>query len=485
MVHSFLCLCARSLGFLLCSFSLFAAQSGAEPVEIRVDPDEHLVNETFLGFCGQWGPGGWYNVDEVVELDVPWAGKQGVMTEEAWAVELERMRYLRPSAIRIFAGFFFLPDRDPSAKPDWETEEMRSLYRYLDFCEAEGIDVMVVFGYSRIGDLQDYSDPRWAELQADLLEHLVETKGYSRIRWVNAMNEPNHHKQSYEDFVALQANLDAALKRRGLDELIGIIGPDVIGAPGWVRRQAEDQPEILDGYARHIYNPALEADMAGAERKLAESLAKKDDPAKPYFVTEFNWRIPRRPERTHPDTHAQGVYTTWQALQLAQAGVEGLFLWQLSDNNHWFGKRPDMWGLWRSKYADPEMSFRPYFYIWSLLSRYVPKDSRIFSGDSGDVMVRWLATEKDGAWTFVAVNRGPTAVEVALSVEDVTEPVALNGYLYANLTDNYAHYRQDNDGFPVPEERRKSVVLNDGFTVEIPPMAVVLWTTPLDDARNE
>ena len=63
---------------------------------------------------------------------------------------------------------------------------------------------------------------------ADVLEDLVEIRGFTNVRWVTVANEPNSASLTLAQYEALYRTLDAELVARGLREQIRLMGGDLV-----------------------------------------------------------------------------------------------------------------------------------------------------------------------------------------------------------------------------------------------------------------
>jgi hypothetical protein len=159
------------------------------------------------------------------------------------------------------------------------------------------------------------------------------------------------------------------------------------------------------------------------------------------------------------------------AVQLARSGVDGAAAWCL--DGYATQTYCGMWG----RGDDPSTTvsahstaLRPWFYTWSLLSRYLPANSTIHA-PAEPTGVRVLAAQlPGGGWTFVLVNRSTTAQTVSLT--EPTGPVVLNKYLY---TDG-ATPTTDSNGFPT-KVGTLSADFTNGRNLTIAAASVQVFTT--------
>jgi hypothetical protein len=122
-------------------------------------------------------------------------------------------------------------------------------------------------------------------------------------------------------------------------------------------------------------------------------------------------------------TFQYGVWMADYIVQSMNAGQAGLIAWDLDDAMHTNGKLGPgndikdyiwkEWGFWDSfgeEKGAPELTkMRPWFYTWSLLSKYIPRGSQVLkTSDSGIAGLRNTASKVTvngkTEYTFVIVN---------------------------------------------------------------------------------
>ncbi len=156
---------------------------------------------------------------------------------------------------------------------------------------------------------------------------------------------------------------------------------------------------------------------------------------------------------------------TQYAIQAVEAGTWGISAWMLDDNSHYNFS----WGLWG--YKSEGFPLKPWFYTWSLLSRYFPANSKFSLLDGLPPNVEGLAAELPPAgnaargWSFVFVNTGETPISVRVDFRKNSAPVS-NRYLFA---DGIAP--KDDKGFPIPYGTLKSAP-GAKTSLELPPRSV-------------
>jgi hypothetical protein len=195
-------------------------------------------------------------------------------------------------------------------------------------------------------------------------------------------------------------------------------------------------------------------------------------------------------QQTNIATFQYGVWMTDFAVQSMNAGQAGLTAWDMDDAMHTNGKLGPgteikdyiwkEWGFWDSlgeeKGAPERTNMRPWFYTWSLLSKYVPRGSQIMK--TGESFVPGLRSSASKItlngkteYTFVIVNESTEKREVNLVLAKV-KGVDLNQYNYFEND-----MPVDAKGFAVAKRVIKSANLHKGIEIEMPSKGVIILTS--------
>ena len=135
-----------------------------------------------------------------------------LMTEEKWNTVFNRLDFMQPKIVRVLdqANWRYLEGMDKEGNPvlDFENEEMQALYKLLDYCEKNNIQVILgEWGQPyKVHDtnlnMQNVftgaTDPKWISIIADHLQYLIKEKGYKCIQYYNLVNEPNGYWSSID-----------------------------------------------------------------------------------------------------------------------------------------------------------------------------------------------------------------------------------------------------------------------------------------------
>lgn len=435
-------------------------------------PDEPPPGR-FMGFGAEWDPKFW--TMGTFDLSPGW-DEPVLNTEDDWNLVLKRMAWMRLPFVRMMMLDVWVTEGDGAF--DWTTKHAQSLFRHLEACQQLGIAVILtdwgVMTWAKDPGFSSTSDPRYAEAIGEYLDYLINIKGFTAIKYFVLVNEPNFEDRDMQRWGEGVWNVAGALKLRGLDRQVTLMGPGAAFDDAWQRFAVDELSDTLGAYDVHRY-PSRASVAAGEEEPYLGGLRDyilAHDPAgasKPFVITEAGMGDGMSTEASPSiEDYDYGVFMADLAVQAARAGVDGVSAWQLDDST----EAGFHWGMWGDK--DTGLALRPWFYVWGLLSRTVPPGSKIVAADAGCPGVRMLAAEVPLAgrtgWTFCLVNRGDDAATVALAIPDGTA-ATLHRYVYSRCS-----AAADGDGFPLPLD---DLLMEAGAvaSIDCPASSVVLLTS--------
>jgi hypothetical protein len=479
--------------------------ASAEPTIVRVT-NEALSQAPFLGFGVQWSA-------------YPWCDP----TDADWDRLAERLDYMRVPLVRcMLRSYWYCQGYDQAGEPiyDWDSPRMKKLYRLLDYCESRGVPVILGEWDDPASDedrqdpaadkLQPYNieetDPRWSTLICDSIEHLVNDRHYTCLKYYNLINEPNGGWSGCADFGRWKQgvlNLDQEMKRRGLDKKLSIIGPDATWQKDhyWIELAVQQLPGALAAYEVHEYAPIADVENGKLEDhfRFKKRYIEQHDPkgkTKPFFMGEVGMGArgpvePRGGEDSHPKIydHIYGVWMADYLVQCSRAGMDGAVAWMLDDAMHIMKDKqsawPDLdkvlwkkWGFFNSMAEEigyPEdAALRPWFYTWSLMSRSLPPGSRMVRSDYQQLPgLRVLAGRTpDGGTTYVLVNDSDDPRSLLLKDPQATPAGPWNRFHYFP-----GDAPTDGEGRPVAQQTVKSLDTASGVAIDLPPRGVMVLTS--------
>ena len=491
-------------------------------IEVNID---RIVQNNYKGFGVEWDPYCNY-----------------ILTDSEWDLVKLRMDFLKPAFIRCgFLAYWYCRGFGVGGNPlyDFNSSLMQCLYKILDYCQDNGIKVLLCewmapayTGRASASGLDALKtcnivpdDARWSQIIAGMLEHLVKIMGYSCITGFNYINEPNGEWNhcSFEEWKTGVCYLKAELDKRGLSNLIKISGPDSLGAfDTWLVPAASGMSRVIGQYDAHWYATSVEIYNGIIEASLKKYLKiiHKNDPEeakKALIIAEAGIIEPRAgvgDQQLHVKSFWYGVGITDYAVQAMRAGVSGISGWGLDDAS-WlnYGVNPynedfyedpagsmsssyvtadcypsiptqntlKVWGFWNSlgrRIPDSQdTDIRPWFYPWSLLSRLIPAGSKILGSNSIDKAGLRVAAAR--------ISRGCDydITIVVVNNSDDTRSLAIK---FKNITKK-ADFRQynyfiddrpiDANGFPIVKQILEGIDLSEGLDVILPTKGIAIYTT--------
>ena len=121
-----------------------------------------------------------------------------------------RLDYMKLGFTRVMVDMTtFFDGLDEEGKPKYifDCELMKRVYKLLDYCEKR--DVIVMFGHWGWANTAKHSGGgNWdiapesqmhARISTALIKQVVDTKGYSCIKWFDPINEPDGSWSSCKD----------------------------------------------------------------------------------------------------------------------------------------------------------------------------------------------------------------------------------------------------------------------------------------------
>lgn len=457
--------------------------AGIAPAPLAVSAQE--TGRLGLGFGGEWDPGFWQ----------PFNIEAGV-TEAEWRVVMERLRWMRPAFVRMMMQTKWCY-RD-GADFDWETAEMKSLYRHLDFCQQEGIAVILTDwgcepAWLKTPGIVDVGDPKYAAAIGGYMAHLLNTKGYRCIRYFVMVNEPNLEVKNWERWKQGFTQVADEFQRRGISPAVQMVGSDESGNERWHRNAVDQLRERIGVFDLHRYTTLEELSSGRLQQLLAGEWAyarrqdSRDGPPGVTMVGEAGMFSEGFSSSNNPlhEKYEYGVYMADYAVQALNAGSSGISAWMFDDSSH----KGFTWGMWRDKAGGQKL--KPWFYTWALLCRTVPQNAAIYAlltdadaaAPTGGVrgfaaLFSRNSARADGAqvwgWSACLVNRSDRAQAVRLQFPaDFSKagghPVQVYAYSPAQQT-------ADEQGFPTPVVTL-SGDLAQGCDLQLPANSVVIATT--------
>jgi len=485
------------LGILTC-LTLVSCEIKSSESQKEVDYDhiifssETICQQSFGGLGVEWGA--YEDTDKLVE--------------GGWEKVIQHMDHLGAARIRLMINYdwfcYNFDDKGNTDKTDdtWSynftNKYAANMIEILEYCQIHSIDV--AFGaWNVIGSLgaddvwnmmdEVTSDIRWAKISADVLDFLVNKKGFDCIKWFVSSNEPNYkgaqgssknYNNTYEIWEQGVKNVRQALDDYGLNK-ITIVGGDTTGFAGsqeYLLNIAKNINDKVGDYGVHLYlsNIVIDRGEMQATIKGLYNQVKAIDPGLGVVRQANIWEAGLLDGKTTSDcqslitTTNYAVRMTDYTIQSLMSGINGITYWDFDDAMHFMysatATTPKEWGMFSSlaNVKSDKQELRPWYHTSSLLCHMMKKGNVIINPDSQEKTFRSIATiskdQKQGG--FVAVNAGTKAVTKSFTFTPEIEGDKLYIYIF-----NEEGYRLGEDGYIVPNYVIDGS-LNSEFSVTIP-----------------
>ena len=459
-----------------------------------------LVNSSFVGNGPQWGG---YDVLQA------WTGSPTLSTAD-WNTLFERIRFMRPPFVRIMISDGWNYIDNGNYNPE---KSQHVLFKILDFCQAEGISVL--FGEWGHQGGSSAIAPNFVENSSNFLDYLVNTKGYSCIKYFNMVNEPNGDwssiKNNYALWKDLVAQYYAKLEEKGIAPKVKMIGPDIAiwdaNHTSWVMNTRLDLGSKMGAYDIHTYPNETVVREGSYGKSIIRPYKSAAEPNKPMIMGELGFKYSPTSElgkenakRIAADKYASDdsqmhVYDGFYAIDMADAviqnmmeGYAGVILWSFDDAQYNIdgggSTKLKRWGFWNilgaEKFENPnDENIRPWFYTMSLLCRYFPAGTQIYSVELPNKKgVRAIAGVKDGKTTVAIVNSHLVSYTVNLKMANGSIIEKAKTYKYVSGKGSTYTATTDAKGFATPISTNESIDLTNGKAkvIELPAQSFVLIT---------
>lgn len=477
---------------ILCLMVLWSGCAAPPQAVVTVDTNV-VISDGYIGNGAQWDP---YQLDY---------GKGRLEISEAdWKKMYARLDFMRPQFIRVMTNTTSVM-KDGKLEPERGLEHLSHI---LDYCQSRGVTVMFGdWGGGMVDARSNSIHEKNLHAAAEYARFLIDERGYSCIKYYNMVNEPNGYWSSTDGNYSLWARaircFHNELERLNLTDKLSVVGPDAAiwkaEEAWWVDSCATHLQEEIGLYDIHTYpskstvNSGAYTDIISAYKRfvpadkkivMGEIGFKFVEPADSLYQQENLRRAAAKPYASMDDSQMfvyDYMYGTDMAdalFQTVNAGFSGSIVWMLDDAMH-AKEAPDklkVWGFWNifgdEYFGAGEEEVRPWFYAWSLLTRYMPAGAKVYKvNTTGDAAVKAIAVEKDGQQMFALVNVSKEPKTVMLKCPALASLEGVKQFVYSDGT-----LQKDGDAHLLPNRAGLTLKLDKGESLVMPGESLVIYT---------
>lgn len=474
-------------------FLLLVACSPKKPDAVVTINTQIIVNDCYIGNGAQWDP---------YQLDYG-KGKLEISNSD-WDKLYSRLDFMRPQFIRIMINTSsFINEGAFSPEKGMET-----LSKMLDYCQSRNVTVMFGdWGWSVINTREGKINDKNMQYAAELVDYLVNKKGYTCIKYYNLVNEPNGYWSSTNTSYSLWAssvkqfyeNMDTW----ELNDKVGIVGPDIAiwgkDEAWWIDSCAIQLGNMVQLYDIHTY-PSKITVNSGQYADIISAYKNKVPAGKKIVMGEIGFKFVEEAdsvynrqniERAKAKKHASiedsqmFVYDYMYGTDMADAlfqtinsGYSGSVVWMLDDAMH-SNEAVDklkIWGFWNifgeEQFGAEEEVVRPWYYAWSLLTRYMPAGSEIYQVSiSGDKDIKAIASGKDGKYLIALVNVSKESKSVTIESLNLPQLLGCKEFIYAE-----GSLKKEGDHVLLPNTVDLTLDFKKGKHISLPSESLMVYT---------
>jgi hypothetical protein len=487
--------------------SAVAVASLAKAADVRVTVDTAAVLSTMRGGIGA----SWHAIETPITTEAHdpvfkghqhggsgWGGNPPAEDAAAWQQIYRHAAWLGMDFVRVeLEQRMYEPEK---GKFDWDNPEMRILYRILDHCQQNQVDVFLTQMWANVAwnafpEFCDrpagivHSGPRsiddFATGLATCVDHLVHKKGYTCIKWLCITNEPHGWWwRPPREAMPLRPGLEAV--RKALDErkiAVQLSAPDAVGVPE-CKPEAFDYHDLVGAYDFHSYFVPMDRDannrpMESQHRKLADWAKWVHANHKALFLSEIGQDV-YDGDHPGPSTFEAAVHNTEMVVRHLNAGVDGFNRWSFNNRGDLDGQF-QMIETWDRKNKRLLKEFTPKpnsYFTYGLLSRFTAKHSEVLScrveGGRTEELPRVFAAalrSPRGNLTLALLNDAPRQWTVEIDIRGLAGTKRLYRYVVSAA---------DRDNALLRIEPASDVALTKGTSTilgTIPPASLTIYST--------
>ena len=392
---------------------------------VAVD-NKTIINPDYIGNGVQWDP---YQLD--------YGEKQLTISPEDWQKLYSRLDFMKPQFIRVMINTTSVIENGVLN----ETKNYENIAPILEYCQSRNVKVVLGdWGDRMVNSKTNTISENNLKLAARYLDFLVNKKGFSCIHYYNMINEPNGFWAATDENYDLWKNAAryfwSEVEALNLDKKVSLMGPDIAiwktDKVDWITNSVKDLDAAIGVYDIHTY-PSKITVNSGAYSSILKAYKDAVPAWKPIVMGEIGFKfVEKQDEALLNENIARAkakpyasvddsqmfvydyVYGSDMAdalIQTVNSGYSGSIAWMLDDAMHAKEQRNKLkvWGFWNilgdEYFGKQEEVVRPWFYAWSLLTKYMPSGCEVHKVSvDGNPNIKAISISKDGKNMIAIVN---------------------------------------------------------------------------------
>lgn len=477
--------------FWLVSFTVTSC-SVLSDATVTVD-NKTIISENYIGNGAQWDP---YQLDYgEIKLKI---------SPKDWQKLYQRLDFMKPQFMRVMINTASLIEKDTLNR----MKNYENLVPILEYCQSRNVKVMFGdWGDGMVESKTKVISEKNLKLAANYLDFLVNKKGFTCIRYYNMINEPNGYwsatNENYELWQKATRFFYVELKSLKLTDKVGLAGPDIAiwhaDKTDWITMATKDLGEALSVYDIHTY-PSKITVNSGEYTNIIKAYKEAVPEKKPIVMGEIGLKFVEKEDATllkenqdrakeKPFASLEDsqmfvydyVYGTDMAdalFQTVNSGYSGSIAWMLDDAMHSKEQKNKLkvWGFWNifgeEYFGKKEEDVRPWYYAWSLLSKYMPTGSTVYKVSvNGNPSIKAIAIAKNNQYMLAFVNVSKKNLKIDVFAPELPKIKKAKRFVYAK-----GKLQIEGDHTLLSDQKNIELNLTKKLKVTIPSEALILYT---------
>ncbi|WP_276380113.1 cellulase family glycosylhydrolase [Flavobacterium sp. H4147] len=452
-----------------------------------------IINHNYIGNGVQWDP---YQLD--------YGEKQLKISSEDRQKLYSRLDFMKPQFIRVMINTTSVIENGVLN----ETKNYENIAPILEYCQSRNVKVVLGdWGDRMVNSKTNSISETNLKFAAKYLDFLANQKGFSCIHYYNMINEPNGFwsstNENYELWKNAASYFWSELKALNLDKKVSLLGPDIAiwkaDKLDWISNSVRDLDHAIGVYDIHTY-PSKITVNSGEYTSILKAYKDAVPAGKPIVMGEIGFKFVEKQDeallneniaraKAKPYASVEDsqmfvydyVYGSDMAdalIQTVNAGYSGSVAWMLDDAMHAKEQKNKLkvWGFWNilgdEYFGKEEEKVRPWFYSWSLLTKYMPSESQIHKVSvDGNPNLKAISVSKDGKNMIAIVNVSSKDLKVNLTSKDIPALHQVKKFVYAK-----DKLKLEGDHILLPNETNLTLDLSQKATETIPAEGLLVLT---------